>query len=65
MELKPARLTLSIDPNAAFERLRAQQDRTASQVVRQSTCDDLARHGVAFEGVYGRTVAAAADRLGS
>jgi antitoxin component of RelBE/YafQ-DinJ toxin-antitoxin module len=35
MELKTARLTLLIDPNkkAAFERLCAQLDLTASQVV--------------------------------
>jgi hypothetical protein len=52
MELKTARLTLLIDPNkkAAFERLCAQQDRTASQVVRQLIRDYLALHGVAYEG---------------
>ena len=35
MELKTARLTLLIDPNkkVAFERLCAEQDLTASQVV--------------------------------
>jgi len=50
MELKTARLTLLIDPNkkAAFERLCATQDRTASQVVRQLIRDYLAEHGVAF-----------------
>lgn len=50
MELKTARLTLLIDPNkkAAFERLCAQQDRTASQVVRQFIRDYLALHGVAY-----------------
>ena len=48
MELKTARLTLLIDPDkkAAFERLCAQQDRTASQVVRQFIRDYLAQHGV-------------------
>jgi hypothetical protein len=37
MELKTARLTLLIDPQkkAAFEALRARQDLTPSQVVRQ------------------------------
>jgi hypothetical protein len=51
MELKTARLTLLIDPNkkAAFERLCAQQDRTASQVVRQLIRDYLAHHGVEYE----------------
>lgn len=46
MELKTARLTLLIDPNkkAAFERLCARQDRTASQVVRQLIRDYLATH---------------------
>ncbi len=50
MELKTARLTLLIDPNkkAAFERLCAQQDRTASQVVRQMIRDYLAEHGVKY-----------------
>jgi hypothetical protein len=50
MELKTARLTLLIDPNkkAAFERLCAQQDRTASQVVRQLIRDYLALHGVQY-----------------
>jgi antitoxin component of RelBE/YafQ-DinJ toxin-antitoxin module len=45
MELKTARLTLLIDPNkkAAFERLCAQQDLTASQVVRQMIRDYLVR----------------------
>ena len=48
MELKTARLTLLIDPNkkAAFERLCAQRDLTASQVVRQLIRDYLAAHGV-------------------
>ena len=51
MELKTARLTLLIDPNkkAAFERLCAQRDLTASQVVRQMIRDYLAQHGVAYE----------------
>jgi hypothetical protein len=50
MELKTARLTLLIDPNkkAAFERLCAQQDRSASQVVRQFIRDYLAQHGVSY-----------------
>lgn len=50
MELKTARLTLLIDPNkkAAFERLCAQQDRTASQVVRQLIRDYLVQHGVSY-----------------
>lgn len=48
MELKTARLTLLIDPDkkAAFERLCARQDLTASQVVRQLIRDYLAQHGV-------------------
>jgi hypothetical protein len=51
MELKTARLTLLIDPNkkAAFERLCAQRDLTASQVVRQMIRDYLAQHGVNYE----------------
>ena len=51
MELKTARLTLLIDPDkkAAFERLCAQQDRTASQVVRQLIRDYLAQHGVEYK----------------
>lgn len=50
MEIKTARLTLLIDPNkkAAFERLCALQDRTASQVVRQLIRDYLAQHGVDY-----------------
>jgi hypothetical protein len=50
MELKTARLTLLIDPNkkAAFERLCAQLDLTASQVVRQLIRDYLAQHGVNY-----------------
>lgn len=50
MELKTARLTLLIDPNkkAAFERLCAQLDLTASQVVRQLIRDFLAQHGVSY-----------------
>jgi len=50
MELKTARLTLLIDPakKAAFERLCAQQDLTASQVVRQMIRDYLAQHGVSY-----------------
>lgn len=50
MELKTARLTLLIDPNkkAAFERLCAQLDLTASQVVRQMIRDFLAQHGVGY-----------------
>jgi hypothetical protein len=50
MELKTARLTLLIDPNkkAAFEQLCAQQDRTASQVVRQLIRDYLVAHGVQY-----------------
>ncbi|UUZ77333.1 ribbon-helix-helix domain-containing protein [Polaromonas sp. P1(28)-13] len=50
MELKTARLTLLIDPNkkAALERLCAQQDLTASQVVRQLIHDYLAQHGVQY-----------------
>ena len=50
MEFKTARLTVLIDPNkkAAFERLCAQQDRTASQVVRQLIRDYLAQHGVEY-----------------
>ncbi|MEO8297732.1 MAG: ribbon-helix-helix protein, CopG family [Burkholderiales bacterium] len=50
MELKTARLTLLVDPNkkAAFERLCARQDRTASQVVRQLIRDYLAAHDVEY-----------------
>jgi hypothetical protein len=50
MELKTARLTLLIDPNkkSAFERLCAQRDLTASQVVRQLIRDYLAEHGVDY-----------------
>jgi hypothetical protein len=50
MELKTARLTLLIDPNkkAAFERLCAQQDLTASQVVRQMVRDYLVLYGVSY-----------------
>jgi hypothetical protein len=50
MEFKTARLTVLIDPNkkAAFERLCAQQDRTASQVVRQLIREYLAQHGVEY-----------------
>lgn len=50
MEIKTARLTLLIDPNKkrAFERLCAQQDQTASQVVRQMIRDYLVRHGVSY-----------------
>lgn len=50
MELKTARLTLLIDPNkkAAFERLCAQLDLTASQVVRRMIRDFLAQHGVSY-----------------
>lgn len=50
MELKTARLTILIDPNkkAAFEALCAQQDRTASQVIRQLIRDYLAQHGVEY-----------------
>ena len=50
MEIKTARLTLLIDPNkkAAFERLCAQQDLTASQVVRQLIREYLAQHGVQY-----------------
>ena len=57
MEFKTARLTLLIDPNkkAAFERLCAQQDRTASQVVRQLIRDYLAQHGVEY--LVGETAA--------
>ncbi len=51
MENKTARLTILIDPNkkAAFERLCARQDRTASQVVRQLIRDYLAHHGVPYQ----------------
>ena len=51
MELKTARLTLLIDPNkkAAFERLCAQRDLTASQVVRQMIRDYLVQHGASYE----------------
>ncbi len=60
MELKTARLTLLIDPakKAAFERLCAQLDLTASQVVRQMIRDFLAQHGVSYRA--GGTAAVAA-----
>ncbi|MGY2486142.1 ribbon-helix-helix protein, CopG family [Cupriavidus sp. CP313] len=50
MEQKTARLTLLIDPDkkAAFERLCAQQDLTASQVIRRLIRDYLAQHGVRY-----------------
>ena len=68
MEHKTARLTLLIDPNkkAAFERLCAQQDLTASQVVRQMIRDYLAQHGVAYEpsGIEEVDVAEAARARG-
>lgn len=50
MEQKTARLTLLIDPKkkAAFERLCAQQDLTASQVIRRLIRDYLAQHGVQY-----------------
>ena len=50
MEIKTARLTLLIDPDkkAAFERLCAEHDLTASQVVRQLIRNYLAEHGVTY-----------------
>lgn len=50
MEQKTARLTLLIDPDkkAAFERLCAQQDLTASQVMRRLIRDYLDQHGVQY-----------------
>jgi len=50
METKTARLTLLIDPDkkAAFERLCAERDLTASQVVRQLIRDYLAEHGITY-----------------
>ena len=50
METKTARLTLLIDPDkkAAFERLCAERDLTASQVVRQLIRDYLADHGASY-----------------
>ena len=65
MEIKTARLTLLIDPNkkAAFERLCAQQDLTASQVVRQMIRDYLAQHGVSYEP-SGQAPEPAATRAG-
>jgi hypothetical protein len=66
MELKTARLTLLIDPNkkVAFERLCAQQDLTASQVVRQLIRDYLAAHGVDYvaSGLTEEPAASAAPR---
>lgn len=63
MELKTARLTLLIDPNkkAAFERLCAQQDRTASQVVRQLIREYLAQHGVEYTAAGDEADAPAVD----
>lgn len=51
MESKTARLTILIDPDKkeVFEQLCAQQDLTASQVVRQLIRDYLVKHGVSFE----------------
>lgn len=51
METKTARLTILIDPDKkeAFELLCAQQDLTASQVVRQLIRDYLVKHGVDLE----------------
>ncbi|MCW8828898.1 MAG: ribbon-helix-helix protein, CopG family [Gammaproteobacteria bacterium] len=50
MESKTARLTVLIDPRKkkAFEQLCAEQDLTASQVVRQLIRDYLAEHGVDY-----------------
>lgn len=64
MEFKNARLTLLIDPNkkAAFVRLCAQQDRTASQVVRQLVRDYLAKHGAALPTGFDDEPAPAAVR---
>jgi DNA-binding transcriptional ArsR family regulator len=47
MESKTARLTVLVDPTKkkAFEALCAQQDLTASQVIRQLIRDYLAAHG--------------------
>jgi len=66
MELKTARLTLLIDPNkkVAFERLCAQQDRTASQVVRQLIRDYLVEHGVQFVASGAVDAGAAAGQAG-
>lgn len=64
MELKTARLTLLIDPDkkAAFERLCAQLDLTASQVVRQLIRDFLAEHRVSYlSGGRGEQGAAPAE----
>jgi hypothetical protein len=65
MEIKTARLTLLIDPNkkAALERLCAQQDRTASQVVRQLIREYLALHGVAYTASGSTEEAATAARV--
>ncbi len=51
METKTARLTILIDPDKkeVFESLCAQQDLTASQVVRQLIRDYLVKHGVSYE----------------
>lgn len=50
MESKTARLTVLIDPRKkkAFEQLCAEQDLTASQVVRQLIRDYLTEHGVDY-----------------
>jgi len=65
MELKTARLTLLVDPNtkAAFERLCAQLDRTASQVVRQLIRDYLVAHGVTYVASGGDAVAGGAPAV--
>jgi Ribbon-helix-helix protein len=48
---KPARLTvlIDVDRKKAFEQLCAEQDITASQVVRQLIREYLARHGVSWQ----------------
>ncbi|MDR0244095.1 MAG: ribbon-helix-helix domain-containing protein [Burkholderia sp.] len=50
METKTARLTILIDPakKQALEMLRAAQDLTSSQVVRQLIREYLEQHGVSY-----------------
>jgi hypothetical protein len=50
METKSARLTILVDPlkKKAFEELCAQQDLTASQVLRRLMREYLEQHGVSY-----------------
>jgi hypothetical protein len=56
VESKTARLTILVDPDKkkAFEKLCAEQDLTASQVLRQFMRDYLAKHHVRWRRSVGR-----------